>query len=425
MQDAITITRNLGFRYLWVDALSIIQDSKEDWQREASTMRDVYRRATLTIAVSAAEDHSEGIFNPRTSRCIRPIRFEEFLMPHSIRSHYDGDGYLYIFPSTSKSSNGIRPKGPLDERKWILQEQLLSPRILYYGRGELFWDCLTVSASESSPISASLPVDGESAETWALKIMRRALALTLNSHLQERHLQEAWLQVTINYSRRKATKHSDTLIAIEGVMEGLKDILHAEPLAGMWNLGLWRQLTWWIDALPTPIVPNAEPENEAFHSPSWSWLSAHSAISYHNTIRGKIHDFEDLRPSVEILDFKVDENKSRTNINGKLRLKGYMFPYRLTKKDLRKPEMKIWQRIKGNKGRWLLDAPFMGDVDIQCLVLAEDDMMKILVCLCLVECEEEERSFRRVGLCHWDGGLELVRNDNGGRAVERRVVTVV
>lgn len=29
-RDAITITRRLGFRYLWIDSLCIIQDSRED-----------------------------------------------------------------------------------------------------------------------------------------------------------------------------------------------------------------------------------------------------------------------------------------------------------------------------------------------------------------------------------------------------------
>jgi hypothetical protein len=32
--DAISITRAIGIRYLWIDALCIIQDCKEDWERE-------------------------------------------------------------------------------------------------------------------------------------------------------------------------------------------------------------------------------------------------------------------------------------------------------------------------------------------------------------------------------------------------------
>ncbi|KAK1707868.1 hypothetical protein BDP67DRAFT_581527 [Colletotrichum lupini] len=40
-QDAVTMTRKLGIRYLWIDALCIVQDDIADWSREASTMGDV------------------------------------------------------------------------------------------------------------------------------------------------------------------------------------------------------------------------------------------------------------------------------------------------------------------------------------------------------------------------------------------------
>jgi hypothetical protein len=36
IQDAITITRELGCRYIWIDALCIVQDDSVDWAREAT-----------------------------------------------------------------------------------------------------------------------------------------------------------------------------------------------------------------------------------------------------------------------------------------------------------------------------------------------------------------------------------------------------
>jgi hypothetical protein len=42
IRDAIHVTREIGFRYLWVDSLCIIQDSEEDWEREALRMGEVY-----------------------------------------------------------------------------------------------------------------------------------------------------------------------------------------------------------------------------------------------------------------------------------------------------------------------------------------------------------------------------------------------
>jgi hypothetical protein len=35
-KDAIVLTRSLGYRYLWIDALCIVQDDALDWEREAA-----------------------------------------------------------------------------------------------------------------------------------------------------------------------------------------------------------------------------------------------------------------------------------------------------------------------------------------------------------------------------------------------------
>lgn len=65
LRDAITITKWLGFCYLWIDALCILQDSKEDWEKEAAVMGKVYFNAVVTIAASAASDSSQGFLLPR------------------------------------------------------------------------------------------------------------------------------------------------------------------------------------------------------------------------------------------------------------------------------------------------------------------------------------------------------------------------
>lgn len=59
-QDAITVTRRLGYRYLWIDSLCIIQDSHTDWATESSLMKEYYKHAIVTIAVDSAEGDHEG-----------------------------------------------------------------------------------------------------------------------------------------------------------------------------------------------------------------------------------------------------------------------------------------------------------------------------------------------------------------------------
>lgn len=47
--EAVIVTRKLGIRYVWIDSLCIIQDSSEDWGREAKTMHQVYKYAEVTV----------------------------------------------------------------------------------------------------------------------------------------------------------------------------------------------------------------------------------------------------------------------------------------------------------------------------------------------------------------------------------------
>lgn len=60
LQDAITVTRLLGFKYLWVDALCIVQDSTTDKIAEINSMGNVYKNATITIAAANASSVNEG-----------------------------------------------------------------------------------------------------------------------------------------------------------------------------------------------------------------------------------------------------------------------------------------------------------------------------------------------------------------------------
>jgi hypothetical protein len=53
--DAVTVTKMLGLRYLWIDSLCIIQDSQEDWVHESAHMAKVYENAFVTISADACE----------------------------------------------------------------------------------------------------------------------------------------------------------------------------------------------------------------------------------------------------------------------------------------------------------------------------------------------------------------------------------
>ncbi|KAF2824701.1 HET-domain-containing protein [Ophiobolus disseminans] len=69
-RDAIYVARSIGIRYLWIDALCIIQDSAKDWQRESSMMSMLYRYGFINIAATGAASGNEGCFWDRDPRAV-------------------------------------------------------------------------------------------------------------------------------------------------------------------------------------------------------------------------------------------------------------------------------------------------------------------------------------------------------------------
>ncbi|KAK6221436.1 hypothetical protein LQW54_001538 [Pestalotiopsis sp. IQ-011] len=113
-QDAIEVARGLGIPYLWIDALCIRQDDLVEWSHEAANMKNVYAGSILTIAASNGTSSVDGCFAPT-----RP-----------------GDSYRDIH----FTMDDARPLH-LSSRGWVLQEQLLSRRIVYCMLPELHWQC--------------------------------------------------------------------------------------------------------------------------------------------------------------------------------------------------------------------------------------------------------------------------------------------
>ena len=46
----MSITHQLGVRYLWIDSLCIIQDQTEDWLKQAALMGNIYSGGLLNLA---------------------------------------------------------------------------------------------------------------------------------------------------------------------------------------------------------------------------------------------------------------------------------------------------------------------------------------------------------------------------------------
>ena len=110
-QDAILVTRNLGFRYLWIDSLCIIQDSDKDWDAESSQMARVYRNSTLTLSAANATNADAGFLRKR-----KPLADASAEISY-LDSRGTETGQFYICEPLSDFDSDVE-KGPLNKRAW-------------------------------------------------------------------------------------------------------------------------------------------------------------------------------------------------------------------------------------------------------------------------------------------------------------------
>jgi hypothetical protein len=135
-KDAIVVTRQLGFQYLWIDSLCIIQTSKQDWEQESRRMDSVYGNATVTLSAMASGASTEGI--------LKYIPLEISPPPVSLPVFSESNDTNVIIKRdepTAEDLDWLDTKGPLSSRGWTLQEFVLSPRHLLYGAHQIYWKC--------------------------------------------------------------------------------------------------------------------------------------------------------------------------------------------------------------------------------------------------------------------------------------------
>ena len=128
-QDAITVTRAFGKRFLWIEALCIIQKEGGDFQTEATRMADVYSGAYCVIAASCATDHYDGFLRPRSARDHVTI------VPEG-----ENQSPYYICETIDSFKRHVLD-GPLNSRGWVLQEHALARRTIFFTEQQTYFEC--------------------------------------------------------------------------------------------------------------------------------------------------------------------------------------------------------------------------------------------------------------------------------------------
>ena len=277
-REAVEITRSLGIRYLWIDALCILQDSHKDWRHEATMMMKVYENSYCNISALAATDSEQGCFFKRPPWCIsRTI----------VETSWDNELNVScdIYPQGFWQSAVVA--APLSSRAWVFQERLLAPRILHYGRNQLLWECHELDACETYP--DGLPcTDTTRLNSWqngGTRITERWKGVDLDTQVLRRRfalepatkslMYKYWHQLVHVYSSCDLTRAEDKLVAISGLAKRVQSCLDDEYLAGLWKGSLPSELLWY--ATRSDGCPK---RSSSYYAPTWSWASIERGTCY-------------------------------------------------------------------------------------------------------------------------------------------------
>ncbi|KAF7557402.1 hypothetical protein G7Z17_g663 [Cylindrodendrum hubeiense] len=131
IRNAMDIVKAVGQRYIWIDALCIIQDDLESLTRNLNQMQLIYANAHFCImgATGSGADFGlrglKGISHPRDLE----LRVYELAGGDKLAA-----GSLALDPSSGT-------KHAYSQRSWTFQEWLFSRRRIVFNHGPLKWQC--------------------------------------------------------------------------------------------------------------------------------------------------------------------------------------------------------------------------------------------------------------------------------------------
>jgi len=297
ISDAITVTKSLGFQYLWVDKFCIDQENSAVKHDQIQQMRSVYENAELTIIAAAGTDGSYGLpgvgRRPRTPQPIARL-----------------EGGLSVISTMRDPHKAIR-SSHWATRGWTYQEAVLSRRRLVFTDEQLYFECNAMNCWESiySPLDLVHKTDRSRFHDWL-----RSGMFTIDEAHPEEVIRLYWLCIE-EYSSRDLTFDSDSIQAFQGIVERFSKM--TQPVLAIWGLpyppstekridSFVRGLTWFHSQ---SCWENTQRPRRRQGFPSWSWAGwageVHFSIHLPNGMAMSV-----LQSGITNIAFKDKNNKT-------------------------------------------------------------------------------------------------------------------
>ncbi len=434
-RDAVNVTRRLGFRYLWIDSLCIIQDDEKDWETEAALMHQYYKQSLLTIAAADGRNSDDGLFRDRERLRYQACELDIPGPDGSSQRVYAFTNSMSFELKRSSLSDSFKPF-PLYSRAWVFQEQMLSPRTMTYARDRMAWRCQEVLFDERAPLVkriedfinddkatnvVSMGGDPRSTDITVSEFQKKWVFPAQSNPSRPRRFRNVgyhkencfppedeflldWGDTVREYTERSMTFQKDKLIAIHGIADAVASVVAKTYFAGVWvesHKSILMGLLW------------SSSRRKAGHprldiAPSWSWASTAAEVSWPG------HWLCHLESRIDIIDLKRSGTAAKAE--AELVVKAHLRPGRNDENggfailawpsvqaadtssprtwqlDSRVTPVALDEQLAKNTPVWFAEV-VAGEVHAQ-------GNRKDLHCLVLVACGEKS-IYRRIGYSIW------------------------
>ncbi|KAK3347057.1 heterokaryon incompatibility protein-domain-containing protein [Lasiosphaeria hispida] len=277
-QDAVQVTRALHKQYLWIDTLCIIQGSDGDWESEAKTMADIFACAYCTIAASSARGWGEGFLRPQSDTL---------------------DIGVQCTPGTPNCTCDFErdvDEGPLMRRAWVLQERVLSRRIIHFTAAHTYYECGDgVQCEQLTKLEPSF---------WKQYFILDPAFPSRLSTSGFQHTVHFVRYLLKKYSTSGLTVKTDRDVAIHSLIKRMGEVLQTEVRYGIFRCFLCSLLLWKRNENMTLPIPYKDKT-----IPSWSWMAYSGGVHFISGMQENL-----LVPRFAELDFTNSATALRVKV---------------------------------------------------------------------------------------------------------------
>lgn len=248
-RNAMGVVNLLGERYLWVDALCIVQDDESQKHRELARMGAIYANASVTIMAVQGEHANCGLRGFRGISEPRGLRQVIHRLAGGVRA--------LQYPVEAENYELACEYSLYATRGWTYQEHLFSRRKLIFDGDSLRWECSAAIWREHVEFSTCLhPFHNN---ITSCQLIFGSLVPDFN----------AFQGILRNYNIRDFTYPEDALDAFAGISSAMGWSVGGNLVAGLPIASFDIFLVWQPE---TRVVRRAarEPEKK-YCLPSWSW----------------------------------------------------------------------------------------------------------------------------------------------------------